>query len=302
MKKILIAIVALVLAGCAVGLVLSYQALGNAESELDAAQADAANLQQELQDTRDSLIEIQHDLQDTANELESTQNNLDEQKNETAEYIDLYESTQEELEDVEEELDNVEEELNTTSGLLDSIQQENEDLQETIDEIQEKLDLYEDTLGTQVFSGKNPPYTSGNVSELVLMNNSNAKDPTWLELRTFLLEDKTDKHLYIPGEYECGNFAVELHNNAEAAGIRAAFVGIHFTNELPHAINAFKTIDLGLVYIDVTGSTSPTSLSNLDRKATLAKDKVYVVTLIFPEWGWGLTQGNSIVQSIEIYW
>ena len=302
MMKILITIVALVLAGCAVGLVLTYQALGVAESELDAAQADAANLQQELQDTRNSLIEIQDELQDTANELESTQNNLDEQRNETAEYIDLYESTQEELEDVEEELDDVEEELNTTSGLLDSIQQDNEDLQETIAEIQEKLDLYEDTLGTQVFSGIKPPYRSGDAPELVLTNNSSAKDPTWLELRTFLQEDKTDKHLYIPGEYECGNFAKELHNNAEAAGIRAAFVGIHFTNELPHAINAFKTTDRGLVYIDVTGDRTPISLSNLDSRATVVKDEIYRVTLIFPEGGWGLTQGNSIVQSIEIYW
>jgi len=302
MKKILIAIGVLVLAGCAVGLVLTYQALGNTESELDDAQADVANLQQELQDTRNSLTETQDDLQDTATELESTQSDLNEQKNETAEYIDLYEITQEELEDVEKE-------LNTKSGLLDSIQQENEDLQEDMDEIQEdmdeiqeKLDLYEDTLGTQVFSGVNPPYRSGDALELVLTNNNNAKDPTWLELRAFLLEDKTDKNLYIPGEYECGNFAEELHNNAEADGIRTAFVGIHYYDDVSHAINAFKTTDLGLVYVDVTGFTSAITLPNLDKKAILAKDQVYVVTFIFPQGGWYLTQGDSIVQSIEIYW
>ena len=199
MKKILIAIGVLVLVGCAVGLALTYQALGNTESELDDAQADVTNLQQELQDTQNSLITIQDDLQDTAtelgntqNELESTQNDLNDQKNETAEYIDLYEITQEELGDIEKE-------LNTKSGLLDSVQQENQDLQQEIDEIQEKFDLYEDTLGTQVFSGINPPYRSGDALELVLINNSNATDPTWLELRAFLQEDKSDKHLYIPG-------------------------------------------------------------------------------------------------------
>ena len=302
MKIILIAIGVLVLAGCAVGLVLTYQALGNTESELDDAQADVTTLQQELQDTQNSLTKIQDNLQDTTTELANTQTELDEQKNETAEYIDLYEGTQEELEDVEKE-------LNTTSGLLNSIQQENEDLQEDMneiqedmDEIQEKLDLYEYTLGTQVFSGVDPPYTSGNALELVLINNSNATDLTWLELRAFLQEDKTDKNLYITGEYECGNFAEELHNNAEAAGIRAAFVGIHYYDGVPHAINAFKTTDLGLVYVDVTGDTKPITLSNLDKKATLAKDEVYVVTLIFPGGGWYLTQGDSIVQSIEIYW
>jgi hypothetical protein len=295
MKIVLIAIGVLILAGCAVGLVLTYQALGNTESELDAAQADVANLRQELLDTVKDLAETRDELQETADNLANTQSELEEQINDTVQYIDMYESSQEELEDVEKE-------LNTTTGLLSSTQRENEDLQEAIDEIQEKLDLYEDTLGTQVFSGVNPPYRSGDALELVLNNNRNAKDPTWLELRAFLLEDKTDKHLYIPGEYECGNFAEELHNNAEAAGIRSAFVGIHFYDEIPHAINAFKTTDLGLVYVDDTGYTTSITLANLDKKATLAKNEAYVVTLIFPEGGWYLTQGNSKVQSIEIYW
>jgi hypothetical protein len=301
MKIVLVVIGVLVLAGCAVGLVLTYQALGNSESELDAARIDFINLQQELQETQNSLTETQDDLQDTANELANTQSQLEEQVNETTEYIDLYENAQDELENVEKELEDVEKELNTKSALLDSLRNENEDLEAEINTIQEKLDLYEDTLGTQVFSGINPPYTSGSSMELVLINNSNATDPTWLELRAFLREDKTDKHLYIPGEYECGNFAEELHNNAEAAGIRAAFVGIHFYDGLPHAINAFKTTDLGLVYIDVTGSTSPITLSNLDAKAKVTKDRAYIVTLIFPEAGWYLPQGET-VQSIEIYW
>ena len=227
MKKILIAIGVLVLAGCAVGLLLTYQALGNTELELDAAQVDVANLQQELQDTRNSLTEIQDDLQDTTTELESTKSDLDEQKNETAEYIDLYESTQEELEDVEKE-------LNTTSGLLDSIQQENEDLQEDMDEIQEKLDLYEDTLGITVYSNILPPYNYGYLADLTLTDNATAVNPTWVELKEFLFEDKTDKNLYVDDVYMCGSFAEELHNNAEAIGIRTAFIVIHFYNADSH--------------------------------------------------------------------
>jgi len=53
--------------------------------------------------------------------------------------------------------------------------------------------------------------------------------------------------------YVCADFAEEVHNNAEAAGIVAGWVGIRFegTDE-GHAINAFETIDKGLVYIDCT--------------------------------------------------
>ena len=45
-----------------------------------------------------------------------------------------------------------------------------------------------------------------------------------------------------------------MHNNAERAGIKAAWVGIDFEgNSRGHAINAFETTDKGLVYIDCTG-------------------------------------------------
>lgn len=288
MKTILAAIGILVVGGCAVGFLLTYHALGNAESDLDAARADVADLQDSLQDARSDLSETRDELQVTTDNLANFQSVLDEQKNETAGYIDLYESTQKELD--------------RTSGLLESTQEENEDLQEEINEIQVKLDLYEDTLGTQVFSGVNPPYVSGDATELILTDNSNATDPTWQELEAFLLEDKTDKNLYVTGEYECGNFAEELHNNAEAAGIRAAFVGIHYYDDLPHAINAFKTTDQGLVYVDVTGSKTQISLLNIDKKAVVAKDEIYQCTLIFPQSPWYIPPDDRIVQSIEIYW
>jgi hypothetical protein len=294
MKKIIMVIGLLVLVGCVTGLVLTYQALGKTEDTLQKTQDDVNSLQVELQDTKEDLAETQDELQETAATLTDTQNSLGEQLKETARYIDMYESTLAELEDTEEE-------LVITTGLLDSAQQANEDLQEEIDEIQAKLDLYEDTLGTRVFSGETPPYSSGDATFLILKNNSNAKDPTYQELVAFLREDKTDKNLYVPGEYECGNFARDLHNNAEAAGIRAAFVAVHFYDEIPHAINAFKTADLGLVYIDVTGDTSPVSLANLDKKVQVAKDELYKPSLVFPQAGWYVSPGDT-VKSIEIYW
>jgi len=52
----------------------------------------------------------------------------------------------------------------------------------------------------------------------------------------------------------CGDFAETLHNKAEAAGIRTAFVHIELDDEdTGHALNAFHTTDKGLVFIDCTG-------------------------------------------------
>jgi hypothetical protein len=72
----------------------------------------------------------------------------------------------------------------------------------------------------------------------------------------FIKADATDTRDYIEdGEqaFVCADFAEQVHNNAEAAGIRAGWVGIRFegTGE-GHAINAFETTDRGLIYIDCT--------------------------------------------------
>ena len=62
----------------------------------------------------------------------------------------------------------------------------------------------------------------------------------------------------------CCDFAERLHNNAEMAGIRCAYVYVKLTGytdpynygipySTSHACNAFETTDRGLVYIDDTG-------------------------------------------------
>lgn len=96
----------------------------------------------------------------------------------------------------------------------------------------------------------------GNYRPIELINNSNAKNPSWGELVTFIRKDTTDSNLFIETfywSYVCSDYAEYLHNNAEAAGIRAAWVGIDFEEGDPgHALNAFQTIDKGLVFIDCT--------------------------------------------------
>lgn len=90
-----------------------------------------------------------------------------------------------------------------------------------------------------------------------LINNSSATNPTYAELVAFIVANPVDTNTYFKGgpkAYVCSDFAEDVHNDAEAAGIRAAWVsiGLHGEDE-GHALNLFETSDRGLVYIDCTG-------------------------------------------------
>jgi len=87
-----------------------------------------------------------------------------------------------------------------------------------------------------------------------LTDNPYATNPTWSRLMSFLYSDPTDDEYYNLLTFNCTNFAERLHNNAEAAGIKAAFVTLYFKDQdTGHALNAFTTRDKGLVYVDCTG-------------------------------------------------
>jgi len=97
-----------------------------------------------------------------------------------------------------------------------------------------------------------------------LINNSSATNPAYAMLVAFINKDPTDEHHYVTEldvcigtaevPYSCSDFAEDVHNNAEAAGIKAAWVSIGFEgDDKGHALNAFETTDRGLVYIDCTG-------------------------------------------------
>lgn len=104
---------------------------------------------------------------------------------------------------------------------------------------------------TQAFDVLNA--ASGSGAPLRLYENQQAMNPSWSQLNSFLLSDDTDKQPYIPDVFVCADFAALLHNRAEAAGVKAAYVSVDFTNGPAHAINAFNTTDRGLVCIDSTG-------------------------------------------------
>jgi hypothetical protein len=119
------------------------------------------------------------------------------------------------------------------------------------------------------YDGKQPPYTRSvtDRDRIHLVENPNAVDPTWQQLEAFLVADNTDKEAYDLQTHACGIFAEELQNNAEAAGIRAAWVGIDFSEGGDgHALNAFNTTDRGLVFIDCTSGNSSDAAQNQQGK------------------------------------
>jgi len=155
-----------------------------------------------------------------------------------------------ELKDVQSQLTLVQQELDKTSGTLNTTQT-------ALSDAQSQLDLYKDTFGAIVKKGAQLDAIKGNEGEVHLIQNANAINPTWKQLENFLSDDGTDSHPYIlygSDSYICTDFAEQLYNNAETKGIRAAFVVVWYENDpIGHAINAFRTTDRGLVYVDDTG-------------------------------------------------
>jgi TolA-binding protein len=297
MKKVVLVLGLVILVGCAAGWAVTYHSLSVTRSVLQASLNEVqaklyattlslTDTQQKLQDTSNGLKQTRQELQNTEQSLKETQQGLAEQKSQTAKYVQLYESTMEELDSTEKDLNRSE--------------LENQKIQRELDESNKKLKLYQDTLGIQVYSDIRPLYRSGN-SMITLVDNRVSRNPTWQQLEAFLQEDKTDKKIYVKGTYECGNYAQDLHNIAEAKGIRSAWVAIQFVKGEGHALTAFRTVDRGLVYIDVTGDKSSTGPSNLDRIVQVNKGEPLIERLLFPE-GWEFLGKTEIVKEIAIYW
>ena len=127
----------------------------------------------------------------------------------------------------------------------------------------------------------------GDGDPIELINNPKATNPTYAQLLTFIEEDPTDEYPYVLGPpqnaYVCADFAETVHNNAEAAGIRAAWVGIHIIGSDGHAVNAFETTDVGLVFIDCTGKglyQESNVYATLDRRAKVEVGQPYAVSNI----------------------
>jgi hypothetical protein len=134
-----------------------------------------------------------------------------------------------------------------------------------------------------------------------LINNPNAKDPTYDQVVSFIKSDQTDKIPY-SSSYQCDQSARDVHNNAEAAGIRTAYVSIKLSNpDDLQFCDAFQTTDRGLIYVDCTGDPGGPETSNCD---CIVKDMsvgaIYHPESLYSPFDRDYTQGT--IESFKLYW
>jgi len=188
--------------------------------------------------------------------------------------------------------------LTSTQQELASVRQELSSAQRDIASLESKLELYKDTWGSVVASGVQPPFFGADI-----VSYETSRNPTWAQLLDFLQRDTTDRNAYVTGVYMCGDFARDVHNNAERAGIRAAYVAVKLPSGY-HALNAFKTTDRGLVFIDCTGlQASQSGPSSRDKMVSVKLGRSYIPKSLFPESGWSTTwESLGSILAVQMYW
>ncbi|MFA5308289.1 MAG: hypothetical protein WC370_02245 [Dehalococcoidales bacterium] len=206
-----------------------------------------------INNDRDSLntelTSVQNTLSSTQTQLLSTQAQLDSKTTQLDTMLTKLAFAEAQLQPALQELDSLKLELNTTKDSLHTSQLELIQLQYNLTTTQQQLTIAQSTLGGLGITLS----ASMDCSDVVLVDNPNATNPTWAQLKFFLMQDQTENHIYIEGFYDCSQFSKDLHNRAESAGIRAAEVQLWFQGEpIGHALNAFLTTDFGLVYVDCT--------------------------------------------------
>jgi hypothetical protein len=145
---------------------------------------------------------------------------------------------------------------------------------------------------TYTFPGTDCREVGADGHTILLINCNDAHDPTYSELLNFLRIDSTDTTSYKKGVYVCADYAEEVHNNAEAAGIKAAWVGINFTDSSisDHACNAFNTTDRGLIFIDCTTGDKEVKVV---RGEQFTSESLFSLDEYLP---------LGVVQGIEVWW
>lgn len=87
------------------------------------------------------------------------------------------------------------------------------------------------------------------LSTLVVSPEVVLRDPTYQEAVGFVASDLTDQRPYDRSS-ACVAFAKEFRSNANQAGLNCAYVVVYFPEGYSHALNAFNTIDRGLVFVE----------------------------------------------------
>jgi hypothetical protein len=316
MKKtiiILAVILIAVLAGAGAGYFILQGKLNTAQSELQAARETISGQNSQLDQKAGEISALQIQVENKNEDLRDLQFQLDQKDQELRTTVDSLTATTSQLNQANSDKDNLtvlmnsyKDGFNNTRLQLQTATADLEDTQTQIESLNDKIELMQDTFG-DVSAGILPDdtITSGTVKNadryFNLTRNATASNPSWNQLVNFLQTDYTDQKPYVYGVYTCGNYAEDVFNHAETVGIRAAVVSIYFENSWDgHALNAFKTTDRGLVYIDCTGETGEGYHPRMVTRATVEIGKPYTRDFIFPT-GYYF-EPDDTVESISIYW
>lgn len=296
-KRIAIPVIAVLVIVLIVGGYFLWQQTSKLTDELTEAESEIATLEGNVATLETKLADSEAEVSTLEAALSGAQSRIS--------------SLQSDLTTAESDRDSLKQEAGSLRLRMSSLSEEVAMLNEEVGSLSEEiillagsLELYRDTYG-EMYSGVQPPYLLSLGRDMRLINNEEATNPTWAELKDFLQSDRTDGNPYIEGQYMCGSFAEDVHNNAEEAGIRAALVGISFEDPtIPsHVLNAFKTTDGGLFFIDCTGlEPSKEGPYHLDTRVVVKLGKELRHHLLFAE-GWRMIPSSGyIVKTIEIYW
>lgn len=241
------------------------------------------------------LVMLQTEVQAINTKLTATEADLTQAKMDLSDAQAKLTQTQADLSDTQARLGQTQADLATAQAALSGTQQQLVVAQETLA-----------GLGITLSASKE-------CYDVTLVDNPGATNPTWGQLMTFLFQDQTETHTYIKDVYDCSQFSRDVHNNAEAAGIRAAEVAVQFKNEIAgHALNAFLTTDYGLVYIDCT--QRPDTIARVEagkRYRAVKLDRIAGANIRNDSWWDALssyyympsrTGGELVTSSIRIYW
>ena len=216
--------------------------LTQTQNELTATKQQLSDVTTQLSTTQDNLTQTQSILSQTQTQLDTTKTELSSTRTQLATTQVQLSTTQSQLSSANSELSSAKSQLTDTQSQLASSMQQLSDYKKTML-----------ALGITVHSS--PTAWTFNGLTWTHNDNSQAVNPTWNQLTTFITQDKTDQHPYNINSFNCVNYATTVYNNAETLNIEAATVTMNLRNSaVGHAVNAFITSDYGLVYFDCTGN------------------------------------------------
>jgi uncharacterized protein YpmS len=150
------------------------------------------------------------------------------------------------------------------------------------------------------------PVLNATDQNVVITEYRNATNTTYANLTVFLESDHTENIMYVNPTYTCSDFAVALHNSAEAHGIKCGVVSVQFEGQsIGHMFDVFPTDDKGLVYVDATGVNETQRLENITpiKAAVYLEDGRELGEIAFSQTGGDLDYGfyTSRQQQMDLY-